>query len=151
MWVVDGHTPLDELERLRALALARMKEHPEKGVSLIVLHGTRSTMSSEERRSVTQMIDQTKHTRVASSTVVLGRGVIGSLHRSILTGMSIIAPPPHPVRICADVPAAIEFLHPYIEAVAGPVDPLHVEAMIADLHGEVCAMKVRLGTVDAEA
>lgn len=143
MWVVDGHTPLEELERLRHLVMRWVAAHPAKTVSLIVIHGTPTTMSAEERRSVTKMIDDTKHTRVASATVILGRGMVGSLHRSILTGFSLLVPPPHPTRICADVDAAIGFLHPHIVEVCGPVEPFEVAAMLGDLHGEVCAEKLR--------
>jgi len=142
LWVVDGHTPVDELESLRQLSQEWREATTEKVVSLIVLHGRRTTMSGPERRSVMNMINETKHTRLASATVVLGRGLIGSAHRSILTGMSIIVPSPHPVKICAEVSEAIDFLHPYIETVCGPVRHNHIELMCHDLHGAVCARKL---------
>lgn len=150
MWVVEGHTPLDELERVRRMALRWVTTNPGKSVSIIVLHGARSTMSSEERASVARMIAETKHTRAASATVVLGRGVIGALHRSILTGFSLLVPPPHPTRVFADVAPAVAWLHPHLEATCGAVPALHVEAMLEDLYGDLCAEKLRrLPSIDA--
>lgn len=148
MWVVDGRTPIEELEGLRHLVMRWVADHPEKTVSLIVIHGTPSTMDPAERKSVAKMIEDTKHTRVASATVILGRGMIGSLHRSILTGFALLVPPPHPTKVFDDTLDAIRFLHPYIEQVCGPVEPYHIEAMLGDLHGEVCAEKLRRGTSD---
>jgi hypothetical protein len=57
----------------------------------------------------------------------------------------LIAPPPHPVKICADVPTAIEFLHPYIEVACGPILPVQVEAIVNDLYGDLCAQKLLVG------
>jgi hypothetical protein len=145
LWVVDGHTPLDELERLRVIVQSWSRAQGTlKNVTLVVLHDNRSTMSAEERRSVSRMIDETKSQRVASATVVLAGGIVGALHRSILTGFSLLVPPPHPTKVYADVESAIAFLHPHIESVCGPVPPAHLDAMVNALHGEICAKKLLL-------
>jgi hypothetical protein len=151
LWVVDGHTPLDELERLRSIVRAwNRAQGDEKNVTLVVIHGTRSSMSAEERQSVARMIDETKDRRVASATVILGGGMIGALHRSILTGFSMLVPPPHPTRICATIPAAIDYLHPYIKALCGDVSAQSVEALVEDLHAEVMDEKSRRAGGDRE-
>jgi hypothetical protein len=138
LWVVDGHTPLDELEQLRRLVHAWYVDQGDaKNVTLVVIHGTNTTMNADERRAVARMIDETKSSRVASATVVLGDGMVGALHRSILTGFSFLVPPPHPVKIFARVEPAVVFLHPFIEALCGPVSPDHVGAMVDDLHREM--------------
>lgn len=138
LWVVDGHTPVVELERLRTLVHEWSRgQSGEKNVTLVLLHASRSTMEADERRAVLRMIDETKHDRVASATVVLARGMIGALHRSILTGFSLLLPPPHPTRVFGEVPPAIAFLHGHIESLCGAVEPLHIEAMLDDLHAEI--------------
>jgi hypothetical protein len=142
VWVVDGHTPVDELERLRLHVLEWTRAQGDaKNVALTVLHSNRSTMSAEERRIVARMIDETKGSRLASATVVLADGMLGALHRSILTGFSLLVPPPHPTKICGDLPSALAFLAPHIEKVAGDVPPAHIEAIVDDLHGAVRAQR----------
>jgi hypothetical protein len=140
VWVVDGHTPLDELERLRVLVRGWTRERgAAKNVTLVVIHASSTTMSTEERRSVARMVEETKSSRLASSTVVAAAGVVAALHRSILTGISLLVPPPHPVKIVANVPAAVRFLHPYVEVLCGRVPPAEIESFVARLHAEILA------------
>lgn len=147
LWVADGETPVEELRALTQFVKRYRAERGERpNVALTVIHGTRTGMTAEARREVTRLIDLTKHDRVASSTVVLAQGMLGALHRSILTGMELVVPAPHPVKICGDVSTAVAFLHPYIVELCGPVAPEHVEAMARDLHGAICAEKIRRGT-----
>lgn len=146
LWVADGETPLDELRALTEFVLRYKRERGERqNVALTVIHGTRTGMTAEARKEIARLIDLTKHTRRASSTVVLAEGMLGALHRSILTGLSLLVPPPHPVKITGDVASAVAFLHPYIEELCGPIPPQHVAAMVGDLHGAICAEKLRLG------
>lgn len=144
LWVVDGQTPVDELERLRAM----VRTHPRAdrpSVTLIVIHGTRSTMNAEERRSVLAMIDETKHHRLASATVIGARGMLGALHRSILTGFSLLLPPPHPHKVFGDVPEAIAYLMPWVPKVSDGLDATAIEAMLADLYAQLLARKPDAG------
>jgi hypothetical protein len=146
VWVVDGHTPLDELKRLRSHVAEWTRERGgRKNVTLVVLHAARTTMSSEERASVARMIDETKRSRVASSTVVLADGLVGALHRSILTGFTIVVPPPHPTKVCADVATAIAFLHPHVESLCGRVAQEDLAAMVEALHEAILAERALPG------
>jgi hypothetical protein len=140
LWVVDGHTPVHELEHLSEIVRAWGRQHHgTKNVALVVIHAKRSTMSAEERRPVLRMIDETKHDRLASATVVLASGMLGALHRSILTGFSLLVPSPHPTKVFGDVESAIAFLHPYIETACGPIPTRHIAAMVDDLLAEIRA------------
>lgn len=135
LWVVEGHTPVEQLERLRVRIGALSRDRGDKKhVALTVLYPSDSTMSAEERACVAKMIDETKHRRLAAATAVLAQGVMGSVHRSILTGMSLIVPPPHPNRIAASEEAAINFVHPYVVQSSGAVTPEEIRAMSADLY-----------------
>jgi hypothetical protein len=46
--------------------------------------------------------------------VILAQGIVGSMHRSVLTGMQMLAPAPHPVRVFGAIPGAVHWLVPYI-------------------------------------
>ena len=69
-----------------------------------------------------------------TATVVMAEGLMGAIHRSILTGFTLLVPPPHPAKIFADVPRAAAFLLPYIAQACGPASAEDVEAMVAELH-----------------
>lgn len=140
IWVVDGQTPVEELERLRRVVRGWADEHG-RGVALTVIHPTRSGMTSEERASVARMIDETKAGRMASATVILATGVLGALHRSLLTGLSLLVPPPHPVKFTSDLDHAIAWLRPYVEHLSGPVRESDIRAIAEDLHAAVLAEK----------
>lgn len=144
IWVVEGHTPLEQLERLRLRigAIARERGN-EKHVALTILHPSDSAMSSEERASVSKMIDETKHRRLAAATAVLAQGVMGSVHRSILTGMSLLVPSPHPNRIAATEEAAIKFIHPYVLQSSGAITEAEIRGMSAELYELLHAEKKR--------
>ncbi|MGE0786978.1 MAG: hypothetical protein AB7S26_14995 [Sandaracinaceae bacterium] len=138
LWVVDGQTPVSELEQLIELSKRHNARYGDpRNVALTIIHGTPSGMSAEERAAAARLIESTKHTRVASSTVVLARGLVAAVHRSILTGISLLVPPPHPVKVCSDVPSALSFLQPHIESLCGPIAPDHIEAMASQLHDAV--------------
>jgi hypothetical protein len=142
LWVIDGHTPLDELERMRAIVGDwSRRERGLQNVTLIVIYPANTTMSGEERRSVARMIEDTKSTRAASATVILSGGMVGALHRSILTGFTLLAPPPHPAKVFADVPSAIAFLHPHVERLCGRVPAADVVGLVDALHHEILAVR----------
>lgn len=138
IWVVDGHTGVEGLERLRVrfseLSRARGEE---KHVALIVLYPAQTTMSAEERKCLAKMIDESKHRRLASSTAVLSQGVIGAVHRSILTGISILIPPPHPNRIVSTIDDAVAFVHPHVVKACGPITRAELRAMVDDLYARL--------------
>lgn len=141
--VTDGHNDVRALEELRRTLVGWIGENPGKNVTLVVLHATPSSMSSDERRTMMRLMEETKHSRMASATVVMATGVLGALHRSILTGMNMLVPPPHPSKIVADVPSAARFLAPYLDGLSGPVKADQIEQIAHTLHGRICAAKVR--------
>jgi hypothetical protein len=144
IWVVEGHTPLDQLEKLRIRIGALSRERGEhKHVALTILYPSDSSMSADERACVARMIEETKQRRLAASTAVLAQGVMGSVHRSILTGMSLLVPPPHPNKIAATEDAAIAFVHPYVVQSSGPIAAADIRAMITELYDQLRAEKKR--------
>jgi hypothetical protein len=57
--------------------------------------------------------------RVASATVILADGMLGAVQRSMLTGLLMVAPPPHPAKIFSEVPVAVDWLVPFARPVLG--------------------------------
>ena len=41
------------------------------------------------------------------------------MHRSVLTGLQMIAPPPHPTKVFSRTPDALAWLSPHIQALCG--------------------------------
>ncbi|MEZ4328893.1 MAG: hypothetical protein R3B40_26945 [Polyangiales bacterium] len=85
-------------------------------VELVVIYPSDSRMSGEERRKMVELMKNGDSRRDASSTVILAEGLVASLQRSILTGLLMLAPPPHPAKICAGVAPAVDFLAPFAQA-----------------------------------
>jgi hypothetical protein len=46
--------------------------------------------------------------------------MVGALQRSVLTGLNLLASPPHPAKVFSEVPDAIDWLLPHLGAVCGP-------------------------------
>lgn len=135
IWVAQGHTNVAELQELRVLfGMLAKARGDEPHVSLIILYPSDSTMSGEERRVVTKLIEESKHRRLASATAVLATGVMAAVHRSILTGINLLVPPPHPNRITASIDEAISFVHPHVVKSSGPITQADVRAMIDELY-----------------
>src|SRR5690349_19927053 len=97
--VSDGHRPVEGVSRVRGIVGAWTRERGSaKNVTLVVIHGSKTSMSFAARATIAKMTAETESSRLASASVVLGGGMVGALHRSILTGFSILVPPPHPVK-----------------------------------------------------
>lgn len=109
-----GRLPVSEMERLDVLGAEWRKRNPGKLVELVIIHPSEAQMTSEERTRMTKLIKRWEADRLASSTVILAEGLMGSLHRSVLTGLTMIAPPPHPAKVFGDVDAAVAWLAPYV-------------------------------------
>jgi hypothetical protein len=77
-------------------------------------------MNAEERERMVRLIKRREKSRLASATVVLADGIAGAMHRSVLTGLSLIARPPHPTKVCANLPDAAAFLMPHLRALCDP-------------------------------
>ena len=63
------------------------------------------------------LIKRWEHERTASATVILAEGLLGAVQRSTLTGLHMIAPPPHPMKIFGNLPDAVAWLYPHLAPV----------------------------------
>ena len=108
---------MEELERRGAVWRDKLGG---KLVEMVVIFPSDAKMTSEERAKMTRIIKRWEGARTASATVILARGLTGSLHRSVLTGMQMLVPAPHPVKVFGAISDAVWWLTPHVRALCGP-------------------------------
>jgi hypothetical protein len=74
----------------------------------------------EERVRMAKLLKKREKQRVASATVILAQGIMGSAQRSMLTGLLMLAPPPHPAKVFGASRDAVGWLQPYVKSLCGP-------------------------------
>ena len=116
----EGKLPLDEMETLERASETWHAKLTGKLVEMVVIFPSKAQMTSEERQRLTRIIKRWEHTRAASATVILAQGLTGSLHRSVLTGMNMVVPAPHPMKVFGEVREAVHWLSPHTREVCGP-------------------------------
>ena len=115
----EGEVTIEEMAEMGRLAEDWRAKNEVRTVELVVVYPSAHRMTAGERKAMTGLMKRWEHLRDASSTVILAEGITGAIQRSILTGLMLVVPPKHPVKICAGVPAAQEFLAPFLEALDG--------------------------------
>jgi hypothetical protein len=124
---------IDEIERIGDEWFAR---HPGKLVELVIIFPSRARLTTAERLRLSRMIKRREKERTASATVILAEGLIGAAHRSVLTGLMLLAPPPHPAKVFGKTADAIGWLAPRVRALCG--ESATNESLIAAVD-ELCA------------
>lgn len=123
---------MDVVEAKSAVWHARVKG---KRVEMVVILPSDAKMNSAERARMTRIIKRWENHRAASATVILAQGLVGAMHRSVLTGMQMLVPPPHPTKVFSDIGDGIRWLGPHVSEVCG------ADASIDELVSSVGALK----------
>jgi hypothetical protein len=113
----EGRVTLPEMNDMLAVGRRWNAEHPETRVELVVVFPSDTRMSHDERVHMARVLKLGEARRVCSATVILAEGLLASVQRSILTCMTMLAPPPHPARVFDGVTGALEWLFPYVRSV----------------------------------
>lgn len=130
----QGHVTLADMDRLDAFGVQWHRKNAGKLVEMSIVFPSESRMTREERTRMAQIIKRWEHQRVASATVILAQGMLGSMHRSVLTGLLMLAPPPHPTKVFGAVADALTWLAPYLRSLEGfDAAPGEVVAAVAEL------------------
>jgi hypothetical protein len=132
----EGKLTTSDMDRLDADGAEYRKRVPGKKVELVVIFPSDARMTSSERARMAALIKRWENERVASSTVILAEGLIGSLQRSVLTGLQMIVPAPHPVKIFGAIAPAVTWLSPFVRAVSGA--DVTAEALLSGVD-DLCA------------
>jgi hypothetical protein len=118
--VFEGHLTLAQMDRMEQVGNTWFRENPGKLIELVVIYPSNSRMTTEERHKITGLMKRWQKDRVGSATVILGAGMIGAMHRSVLTALQMMAPPPHPAKVFSAVSDAVDWLVPLMRPLTGP-------------------------------
>jgi hypothetical protein len=116
----EGKLTLENMEHLEKASEGWHAKIKGKLVEMVVIYPSKAHMTSDERARMTRIIKRWEHARAASATVILAEGILGSLQRSVLTGLQMVVPAPHPTKVFGATPDAVRWLGPHIEEVCGP-------------------------------
>ena len=116
----QGRITVQDITLLEAAGIQWHKRNPGKVVEMVIIFPSDARMNGEERARMAVVVKRFENVRTASATVVLSGGLQGSMHRSVLTGLQLIAPPPHPTRVFGVVADAVSWLEPHVRALCGP-------------------------------
>ena len=111
-----GKLTVGDMDRLDAFGVQWRRRNTAKTVEMSIIFPSDARMTGEERARMAQLIKRWEHQRLASATVILAAGMLGALHRSVLTGLLMLAPPPHPARVSSSVREAVTWLGPHLAA-----------------------------------
>jgi hypothetical protein len=117
--VFEGQLTLDDMTRLDMASSAWMRRNPGRLVELVIVYPSDTRMTSTERERMALIVKKWESMRTASATVILATGLIGAMHRSILTGIRLLAPPPHPMKIFGDTAEAVTWIAPHVAELCG--------------------------------
>jgi hypothetical protein len=110
----EGHVTLTDMNHMLALGKRWNAEHPETRVELVVVYPSDARMSHDERVHMARVMKLGEARRVCSATVILAEGLRASVQRSVLTCMTMLAPPPHPAKVFDRTADAAHWLLPYV-------------------------------------
>jgi hypothetical protein len=124
--VFEGHLSIADMDRMEAIGDQWHRQNRGRRVELVIVFPSDAKMTAEERRRMTLLIKRWEPDRDASATVILAEGLRGSIQRSVLTGFTLVAPPPHPMKVFGKIPEAVTWLHPHIAPVCPEARSLDV-------------------------
>jgi hypothetical protein len=111
----QGELSMADMTVLETAGAHWQRAHRGKRVELVIVLPSGARMSADERDRMTQLMRRGEKDRIASATVILADGLRGALHRSLLTGLTLLAPAPHPMKVFSRLEDALAFLTPYLQ------------------------------------
>jgi hypothetical protein len=130
----EGKLTVADMDRIEANSEVWHGRVNGKVVEMVVILPSDAKMTGEERTRMSRIIKRWENKRQASATVVLAQGLVGSMHRSVLTGIQMLAPPPHPVKVFGSIADAVGWLSPHVVEVCGvEAKPDELTAAVRDL------------------
>jgi len=117
--VFEGKVTLADMDVLERRGDAWARKNPGSRVEMTIILPSNTQMTSEERTRMVRIIKRWEHVRTASAMVILATGLVGAGHRSVLTGLLLFAPPPHPAKVFGAVHTAVDWIAPYVQSICG--------------------------------
>src|SRR5215510_6266317 len=82
-----GHVTTTEMDDMEAAGDRWVERHPGRTTELVIIYPSRARMSTAERMRMARLLKKRERFRAAAATVILAQGLIGSVQRSVLTGL----------------------------------------------------------------
>jgi hypothetical protein len=115
----QGKVTLDDMTRVEVAGSGWHRKNPGKVVEIVIIFPSEARMDTSERERMASIVKRWESVRTASATVILASGLVGSFQRSILTGLQMLAPPPHPTRVFGALPETATWILPYVRDLCG--------------------------------
>jgi hypothetical protein len=140
----EGRVTLDDMGLMQTVGERWTAEHPGQRVELVVVFPSDTRLTNEERLRMLRLIKAGEAHRIASATVILAEGILASMQRSVLTGMMMLVPPPHPAKVFANIADSARWLLPHVQKVGEPSLSLHAfDAALTAHLAQFCARPYR--------
>lgn len=117
--VFQGKITTDDMTLMERAGDTWLSRNPGRVVELSIIFPSDAKMTSEERSRMVEVIKRWDGVRDAAGTVILAEGLLGAMHRSVLTGMLMLARPPHPAKVFSAVRDATRWIAPHVWAASG--------------------------------
>jgi len=137
----EGRVALEDMDLMQSIGEHWNIKHPGKRVEMVVVLPSDTRMTLDERARMARLIKLGEAHRAASATVILAEGILASMQRSVLTGMMMLAPSPHPAKVFGVLHEAAHWIYPHVQELCGPA--LKLEPFIAALDEQLQAFKAR--------
>jgi hypothetical protein len=136
----EGKVSLADMEEIEARSEKWHEKIRGNLVEMVVIFPSSAKMTGEERSKMTSIIKRWESSRVASATVILAQGLTGAMHRSVLTGMQLVVPAPHPVKVFGATSDALQWLAPHVRELCGAEATFEaLDAAVVDLSSRFAA------------
>jgi hypothetical protein len=116
----EGRLTVADMNRMQTLGDEWRRQNAVKTVDLSIIFPSDARMTTEERTRMAQLIKRGEELRVAAATVILAEGMLAAAQRSILTGLILVAFPPHPAKVFARTADAVNWVLPHVLMLQGP-------------------------------
>ena len=130
----EGTLSVDEMNGLLSAGSQWTARHPGRRVEVVVVLPSTARMSHEERVRMGELIRHGEQQRAASATVILAEGILASVQRSVLTGLMMLSPAPHPAKVFGSLTDAAPWLLPFVQRLGAPRLQLDEFASSLDAH-----------------
>ena len=115
----QGELSVSDMDRLEAVGERWQRANKGQRVEIVVILPSKARLNTEERQRMSRLMRHGEAERLAAATVILAEGVSGALQRSLLTGLLLVTPAPHPVKVCGTLEEAVGFLAPHLQTTLG--------------------------------
>ena len=115
----EGKVAVLDMDRLESMGAQWHRKNTGNTVEMVIIFPSDARMTSEERVRMAKLIKRWEDARIASATIILADGILGAMQRSVLTGLMLLAPPPHPAKVFGNSAEGVTWLAPHVQTVCG--------------------------------